>query len=118
MQDELVRQLRELRLALAQEIARAERAQQRAADLCDSIGAKRQRAGRRASNRRATQSRERVSQAVSVESDEYRTRTPGGVPCARGRHPEVAQLCLLMQHTLAHALIKNLGERSGFGEDT
>ncbi len=34
------------------------------------------------------------------------------------RHPEVSQLCLLLQHTLAHALIKNLGERSGFGEDT
>lgn len=26
--------------------------------------------------------------------------------------------CLVLQHTLAHALIKNLGERSGFGEDT
>lgn len=33
-------------------------------------------------------------------------------------HPEVTQLCLLLHHTLAHALIKNLGERSGFGEDT
>lgn len=34
------------------------------------------------------------------------------------RHPEVAELCLALQHTIAHALVRNLGERSGFGEDT
>lgn len=33
-------------------------------------------------------------------------------------NPQVKDLCFLLQHTLAHALIKNLGERSGFGEDT
>jgi len=32
--------------------------------------------------------------------------------------PAIKELCFLLQHTLAHALIKNLGERSGFGEDT
>ncbi len=31
---------------------------------------------------------------------------------------DVYELAFLLQHTLAHALIKNLGERSGFGEDT
>lgn len=31
---------------------------------------------------------------------------------------KVKDLCFVLQHTLAHALIKHLGERSGFGEDT
>lgn len=34
------------------------------------------------------------------------------------RDQDVKDMCFLLQHTLAHALIKNLGERSGFGEDT
>jgi hypothetical protein len=34
------------------------------------------------------------------------------------RNPTVRELCFLLQHTMAHALIKNLGERSGFGEET
>jgi hypothetical protein len=31
---------------------------------------------------------------------------------------EVAHYVNVLQHTLAHALIRNLGERSGFGEGT
>jgi hypothetical protein len=34
------------------------------------------------------------------------------------RDPAVAQWVELLQHTLAHALIRNLGERSGFAENT
>jgi hypothetical protein len=33
-------------------------------------------------------------------------------------HAAVREMCFQLQHTIAHALIKNLGERSGFGEDT
>jgi hypothetical protein len=37
---------------------------------------------------------------------------------AQARDVEVARHIHLLQHTLAHALIRNLGERAGFGEGT
>lgn len=33
-------------------------------------------------------------------------------------HPQACQLMGLLQHTIAHALISNLGERSGFSQET
>jgi hypothetical protein len=40
------------------------------------------------------------------------------VLAAQVQTPEVARQVQLLQHTLAHALIRNLGERAGFGAET